>query len=44
MKLHLIAALCILLFVSQVSAEEKLILKDQKDKVSYSMGINVGTN
>jgi FKBP-type peptidyl-prolyl cis-trans isomerase FklB len=44
MKLQLIVALCIALFVSQVSAEEKLTLKDQKDKVSYSMGINIGNN
>jgi len=42
MKLALIAATCFMLFVSQVNAEERLILKDQKDKVSYSIGIDIG--
>jgi FKBP-type peptidyl-prolyl cis-trans isomerase FklB len=44
MKLQLIAALGILLLTSQVNAEETLILKDQKDKVSYSIGVNIGNN
>lgn len=44
MKLKLIVALCIVFFVTQVSAEEKLMLKDQKDKVSYSIGVNIGKN
>jgi FKBP-type peptidyl-prolyl cis-trans isomerase FklB len=33
-----------LFFVSQVSAEEKLVLKNQKDKVSYAIGLNIGKN
>jgi FKBP-type peptidyl-prolyl cis-trans isomerase len=41
MKSALIAATCLLLFVSRVSAEEGVILKDQKDKVSYSIGIDI---
>lgn len=44
MKLRWIAALGIVLLASQVNAGEKLVLKDQKDKVSYSMGINIGSN
>lgn len=44
MKLRVIIALSLVLFVSQVSAEEKLMLKDQKDKVSYSIGTNIGNN
>ena len=44
MKLQLIAVLGFVLLVSQVSAEEKLVLKDQKDKVSYSIGMNIGNN
>ncbi|MDH5768788.1 MAG: FKBP-type peptidyl-prolyl cis-trans isomerase [Nitrospirota bacterium] len=44
MKLQVIIALSLVLLVSQVSAEEKLILKDQKDKVSYSIGTNIGNN
>jgi FKBP-type peptidyl-prolyl cis-trans isomerase FklB len=44
MKFHLIGVLCLLLLVSQVGAEEKLVLKDQKDKVSYSIGMDIGNN
>jgi FKBP-type peptidyl-prolyl cis-trans isomerase FklB len=44
MKLQLIAALGILLLTSQVSAREPVVLKDQKDKVSYSIGMNIGNN
>jgi FKBP-type peptidyl-prolyl cis-trans isomerase FklB len=42
MRLKLIVVLGILFFVSQVSAEEKLVLKNQKEKVSYSIGLNIG--
>lgn len=42
MRLKLIVVLGILLLASQVSAEEKLVLKNQKDKVSYSIGLNIG--
>jgi FKBP-type peptidyl-prolyl cis-trans isomerase FklB len=44
MKLQLIAALGILFLVSQVSAEENLVLKNQKDKVSYIIGMEIGKN
>ncbi len=44
MKLRLIAALGIMLLTSQVNAEENLVLKDQRDKISYSIGINMGNN
>lgn len=42
MKLKWIVVLGILFFVSQVSAQEKALLKNQKDKASYSIGLNVG--
>ena len=42
MKLHLIAALSILFLAFQVSAEENLVLKNQKDRVSYIIGMEVG--
>jgi FKBP-type peptidyl-prolyl cis-trans isomerase FklB len=44
MKLQLIAALGILYLASQVSAEENLVLKSQKDKVSYIIGMEIGKN
>ncbi|MEW6417942.1 MAG: FKBP-type peptidyl-prolyl cis-trans isomerase [Nitrospirota bacterium] len=44
MKFHLIAVLGLLLLVGQVGAEEKVVLKDQKDKVSYSIGMDIGNN
>lgn len=44
MRLKLIVVLGIVFFASQVSAEEKLVLKDQKEKVSYSIGLNIGSN
>ena len=44
MKLQLIAALGILFLVSQVSAEENLVLKNQRDKVSYIIGMEMGKN
>jgi FKBP-type peptidyl-prolyl cis-trans isomerase FklB len=44
MKLRLIAVLGVMLLISQVNAEEKLVLKDQKDKVSYSIGMEIGNN
>jgi FKBP-type peptidyl-prolyl cis-trans isomerase FklB len=30
--------------VSQVNAQEKVVLKNQKEKVSYSIGLNLGRN
>src|SRR4030042_1201548 len=44
MKFHLIAVLGLLLLVGQVGAEERVVLKDQKDKVSYSIGMDIGNN
>jgi len=44
MKLQLIAALGVLFLVSQVSAQEKLVLKSQKEKVSYIIGMNIGSD
>jgi FKBP-type peptidyl-prolyl cis-trans isomerase FklB len=42
MRLKLVVLLGILFLASQVSAEEKLLLKNQKDKVSYAIGLNIG--
>ena len=44
MKLRVIVVLGILFLVSQVNAQEKLVLKNQKEKVSYSIGLNIGRN
>jgi FKBP-type peptidyl-prolyl cis-trans isomerase FklB len=44
MKFKLIVVLGILFLVSQVSAQEKLVLKDQKDKISYIVGMDIGNN
>ena len=44
MKLRVIVVLGILFLASQVNAQEKLILKNQKEKVSYSIGLNIGRN
>jgi FKBP-type peptidyl-prolyl cis-trans isomerase FklB len=44
MKLRVIVVLGILFLVSQVSAQEKAVLKNQKEKISYSIGLNIGRN
>ena len=44
MKLQVVAALGILLLAFRVSAEENLVLKNQKDKVSYIIGTEIGKN
>ncbi|NWF52079.1 MAG: FKBP-type peptidyl-prolyl cis-trans isomerase [Nitrospirae bacterium] len=44
MKLGWVVVLGIIFFVSQVYAGEEIILKDNKDKVSYSMGVRVGNS
>ena len=44
MRLRLIVVLGILFFVSQVYAEEKMVLKNQKDKMSYIIGMDIGNN
>jgi len=43
MKFKWIAALGILIFVGVVNAEENFILKDQKDRISYSYGVDTAT-
>ena len=44
MKLRVIGVLGILFLVSQVNAQENLVLKNQKDKISYIIGMDIGTN
>jgi FKBP-type peptidyl-prolyl cis-trans isomerase FklB len=45
MKLQWIAVLGIIMFLAgHVHAGENLVLKDQKDKISYSIGTNIGKN
>jgi len=44
MKLNLIVVLGIVFWVSYVNAQENLALKSQKDKVSYIIGMDIGTN
>jgi FKBP-type peptidyl-prolyl cis-trans isomerase FklB len=44
MKSGLVAILGIFLLVTQVFAAENTQLKSQKEKVSYSIGINIGNN
>jgi len=44
MKFKLIVLLGFLFFVSQVHAQETLVLKNQKDKVSYIIGMDIGNN
>ncbi len=44
MKYQWIAILGILFLAFQVSAEENLVLKNQKDKVSYIIGTEIGKN
>ena len=44
MKLRWLVVISIVLFASYVYAGEDLVLKDQKDKLSYSIGMNIGNN
>lgn len=44
MKVKLIVLLGFLFFVSQVNAQETLELKNQRDKVSYIIGMDIGMN
>lgn len=44
MKLRLSAVLGIALLASQVNGEENLVLKNQKDKISYIIGMEIGKN
>jgi len=44
MKLRMVVILGILFLVSQVSAQEKSVLKNQKEKISYIIGMDIGNN
>jgi FKBP-type peptidyl-prolyl cis-trans isomerase FklB len=44
MKLRMIIILAFLFLVSQVNAQENLVLKNQKDKMSYIIGMDIGNN
>jgi FKBP-type peptidyl-prolyl cis-trans isomerase FklB len=44
MKSQLAIALTILVLAFQVSAEENLVLKNQKEKMSYIIGMDIGSN
>ncbi|MBM4279062.1 MAG: FKBP-type peptidyl-prolyl cis-trans isomerase, partial [Deltaproteobacteria bacterium] len=44
MRCHWIVVWGLLLLVSQANAQANLALKDQKDKVSYIIGMDIGTN
>jgi FKBP-type peptidyl-prolyl cis-trans isomerase FklB len=44
MKLQMVVALSFLFLVSQVNAQENLVLKNQKEKISYIIGMDIGNN
>jgi FKBP-type peptidyl-prolyl cis-trans isomerase FklB len=44
MKLRLIAILSVLFWVTQVYSQENLVLKNQKEKISYIIGMDIGNN
>ncbi len=44
MKVRFVVALCAVFVASQAGAAEKIQLKTQKDKLSYTKGINMGNN
>jgi len=44
MKLKMVIILVFLFLVSQVNAQENLVLKNQKDKISYIIGMDIGNN
>jgi FKBP-type peptidyl-prolyl cis-trans isomerase len=44
MKFRVLVPLIIMALMGQVPAQEKPVLTDQKDKASYSIGLNVGNN
>jgi FKBP-type peptidyl-prolyl cis-trans isomerase FklB len=44
MRYHWVFVLGLLLFVSQANAQATQALKDQKDRVSYVIGMDIGTN
>ena len=44
MKLQIVLGLSVLLLVSQVNAQEKPAFKNQKEKMSYIIGMDIGNN
>jgi FKBP-type peptidyl-prolyl cis-trans isomerase FklB len=44
MKFKCAAVLGVLFLVGLVNAEENVVLKDQKDRANYSIGVNIGNN
>jgi len=44
MKLQIVFALSVLFLVSQVDAQENLVLKNQREKISYIIGMDIGNN
>jgi len=44
MKLRWIVVLGVLVLASQVGAKEDVVLKNQKDKISYVIGMDIGSN
>ena len=44
MKIHWVVALAILIGAAHANAQQGAVLKDQKDKVSYTIGVNIGNN
>ena len=44
MKLKIVITLVVLFLASQVNAQENLVLKSQKDKMSYIIGMDIGNN
>jgi len=44
MKIKIIVPLILAALMAQVHADEKVVLKDQKDKAGYSLGANIGSS
>ena len=44
MKIKLMAVLGLFVLVSQANAQDSLVLKDQKEKISYIIGMDIGNN
>jgi FKBP-type peptidyl-prolyl cis-trans isomerase FklB len=42
MKAYLIAGFCVLLLTSSAVAQENFVLKSEKEKISYSIGVEIG--
>src|SRR3990172_11433231 len=44
MKVRFVVALCAVFVASQAGAAEKMQLKTQKDKISYTIGLDMGNS